>query len=262
MQTITSYPNAKINLGLFVTERRDDGYHDLLSVFYPVESLHDELTITVDHSTANYTFAQQGIKVDSAPEDNLVIRAYRLMQELYGIRHVRIELVKNIPFGAGLGGGSADAAFTLGALNELFALGLSQQTLAAHAKKLGADCPFFIYNKPMLVSGIGDIFEPVNTDLGRYRIEVVKPDVSVSTAEAYRGIKPRAATCDPKHVVQNIPVSRWKDYLHNDFEDTIIPLHPEIGALKQQFYDRGALYASMSGSGSAVFGILENTESN
>ncbi|MBQ9439428.1 MAG: 4-(cytidine 5'-diphospho)-2-C-methyl-D-erythritol kinase [Paludibacteraceae bacterium] len=250
------YPNAKINLGLFVTSRRPDGYHNLLSVFYPVESLHDELVIERDEANSGYSFEQKGIVVDAPPADNLVVRAYELMRKEYGIGGVRISLTKCIPFGAGLGGGSADAAFVVKSLNELFSLGLADAQLASLVVRLGADCPFFVYNKPMLAEGIGDVLSPVNLDLSGYRIEVVKPDVSVSTAEAYRGITPMPAPCDPKWVVENEPVERWREYLRNDFEDVVFRLFPQVGELKQDMYARGAVYASMSGSGSAVYGIF------
>ena len=249
------FPNAKINLGLYVTERRADGYHNLLSVFYPVKELHDELLVERVNCDG-YAFEQDGIKIDGPADDNLVVKAYRLMRDEYGVGGVKIRLTKRIPFGAGLGGGSADAAFMLRCLNELFALGLNDDRLCALAVRLGADCPFFIRNAPMLAEGIGDILTPASVDLSGYRIEVVKPDVSVSTAEAYRGITPRPAMLNPLQVVENEPVERWKDLIRNDFENTVFKLYPQIRTLKEEMYARGALYASMSGSGSAVYGIF------
>jgi 4-diphosphocytidyl-2-C-methyl-D-erythritol kinase len=249
-------PNCKINLGLHVVGKRPDGYHDLQTIFVPVHSFCDELVIepTPDSRT---TMHQDGITLDNAPDDNLCIRAYHLLHDEFGIPPVTIRLTKHIPFGAGLGGGSSDAAFTLKMLNEMFALGLSTSDLEQRAARLGADCAFFIQNRPAYATGIGDKLDPLDLDLTSYRIVVeIPPAEHVSTREAYAGlhiqggIRPdlRQAVCQP--------VAVWRNLIVNDFEDSVFPAHPAIAALKDDMYRRGALYASMTGSGAAVFGLF------
>lgn len=266
---MTTYPNCKINLGLHIVHRRDDGYHDIESIFIPVMSLRDELVINPlpDLPAGECLFQQQGLALDNEPADNLCAKAYRLLRDEFGSRvgAVSMTLNKKIPFGAGLGGGSADAAFTLKMLNQLFSLGLTDDELCLRAARLGADCPFFILNRPMYVSGIGDRMEPVEIDLDSMNmtIEIVKPDDCVSTREAYSGITPRdrwvnpSSTPDLRHAILQ-PVTRWRDLIVNDFEAHIASLHPAIAATKKALYERGALYASMTGSGSAVFGLFYN----
>jgi 4-diphosphocytidyl-2-C-methyl-D-erythritol kinase len=249
-------PNCKINLGLHVVGKRPDGYHDLQTIFVPVHSFCDELVIepTPDSRT---TMHQDGITLDNAPDDNLCIRAYHLLHDEFGIPPVTIRLTKHIPFGAGLGGGSSDAAFTLKMLNEMFALGLSTSDLEQRAARLGADCAFFIQNRPAYATGIGDKLDPLDLDLTSYRIVVeIPPAEHVSTREAYAGlhiqggIRPdlRQAVCQP--------VAVWRNLIVNDFETSVFPAHPAIAALKDDMYRRGALYASMTGSGAAVFGLF------
>ena len=249
-------PNCKINLGLHVVGKRPDGYHDLQTIFVPVHSFCDELVIepTPDSRT---TMHQDGITLDNAPDDNLCIRAYRLLHDEFGIPPVTIRLTKHIPFGAGLGGGSSDAAFTLKMLNEMFSLGLSTSDLEQRAARLGADCAFFIQNRPAYATGIGDQLEPLDLDFTAYHIVVeIPPAEHVSTREAYAGlhiqggIRPdlRQAVCQP--------VAVWRNLIVNDFEDSVFPAHPAIAALKDDMYRRGALYASMTGSGAAVFGLF------
>lgn len=258
---MTVYPNVKLNLGLRVLGKRPDGYHELESLFIPWDGFRDELCVE--------PAAEFGIEIGGPcyrgwdPSEDLTARAWRFVRDEFGIGPVRIRLTKNSPVGAGLGGGSADGAFALRALSELFGLGLSDDALAALAARLGSDCPFFIYNRPMFVSGRGDVLEAFDIDLSGYRIEVAVPEgVAVSTKEAYSGIDewnkdviPSEAK-EPLREVLRLPVPDWRGRLVNDFERSVFPAHPEIAALKERFYAEGAIYAAMSGSGSAVFALF------
>ena len=255
-----AFPNCKINLGLHVVQRRSDGYHDLETVFVPVP-LCDELEINPSES---FSFSQTGIAIDCNPEDNIVVRAYRLLQRECGIRlpEVKISLRKKIPFGAGLGGGSSDAAFTLKMVDELYSLGIGSERLCTLAAKLGADCPFFIDNRPAFATGIGDCLTPLDFNpLAGHKLLLVKPDEAVSTAEAYGGITPRERRNDiePCNLAEAVarPVEEWARLIVNDFEATVFAKHPRLAAIKQTLYDAGALYAAMSGSGSTIYGIFE-----
>ena len=246
-------PNCKINIGLRVVRKREDGYHDLETIFYPVYGLHDELEVEI---ADEFAFLQDGIEVDCLPTDNLIYKVYQRMQEHFPqIGNVRIRFKKNIPFGAGLGGGSSDAAHMAIALNELFQLGLTQEQLAEEVRPLGADCPFFIYNTPCYAEGIGDKLTPISLDLSGMRLVMIKPDCGVSTKEAYAGIKPKGSS-ELFKVVQN--GSELFKVATNDFEDTVFVAHPEIAEIKQRLLDAGAVYAAMSGSGSTVFGLFEH----
>ena len=259
-----TYPNCKINIGLQVVRKREGGYHDLQSVFYPVP-LCDELEIV---PAGEFSFTAGGIVVGGDAEDNIVVKAFRLMQrETAGrVGNVAIRLHKNIPFGAGLGGGSSDAAFTLCMLNDLFGLGMDSARLRSMAARLGADCPFFIDNEAAYVTGIGDRLEPLGFDpLKGYTLMLVKPDEAVSTAEAYRGVRPREAMGQPCPDVSQLltqPVERWKESVLNDFESSVFISHPSLARLKAELYAAGALYASMSGSGSTVYGIFREQPAN
>lgn len=256
------YPNAKINIGLNITEKRPDGYHNIETVFYPL-SLSDELTVEVQdiEDAKDYKFHLSGIDIDVNPEKNLVIKAYRLLQQQYNLKPINVILEKNIPFGAGLGGGSSDAAFMLKALNQLFELSLSYDELEKLAVRLGADCPVFIKNQAVFAEGIGDIFTPVELSLKNYYIALIKPDVFVPTPEAY-------ALVVPKHPVSSLlenikrPVSEWNNYIFNDFESSVFSRYPLIGKIKDQLYEHGALFASMSGSGSSVYGVFDHYPTN
>jgi len=249
------YPNCKINLGLRVVRKRPDGYHDLETIFVPIYGLHDELEVNIVESQKSkvespISFVQEGITVDCKPEDNLIIKCYRMFAKKYNLNSpISIRFKKNIPFGAGLGGGSSDAAQMAIALNELFDLGLSKEQLAAEVVSLGADCPFFIYNVPCYAEGIGDQLTPIDLDLKGTRIVMIKPEEGVSTKEAYSGIK---VTGDGLLVTGD-----FSQYI-NDFEKTVFPLHPIIGEIKKRLLDAGAYYASMSGSGSTVFGFFKH----
>ena len=235
------YPNCKINLGLRVVRKREDGYHDLETVFVPIYGLHDELEVTPSDT---FSFVQEGLSVDCKPEDNLIIKCYQSFANKYKqVGKVAIRFKKTIPFGAGLGGGSSDAAHMAIAINELFGLGLTKQQLVEEVRPLGADCPFFIYNTPCYAEGIGDILTPIDLDLKGKRIVMIKPDEGVSTKEAYCGIVPNPHPFDRKT---------------NDFEKTVFPHHPIIAEIKKRLLDAGGYYASMTGSGSTVFVLFDN----
>lgn len=251
------FPNAKINIGLQVTARRADGYHDLDTVFYPIP-LCDALEVV--EATAPdaplCTLHLAGAPLEGNPDDNLVVRAVQLLRsEGYVFPPVEVWLTKHIPSGAGLGGGSSDAAFTLVMLNSLFALGISDDRLEAFAARLGADCAVFVRNRPVYATGIGNIFTPLSLTLAGYTLVVVKPDVFVSTREAFRGVTPCPPDVTLLHKVE-APVSEWSALITNDFESSIFPLHPELPALKERLYALGADYAAMSGSGSALYALF------
>lgn len=249
-----SFPNAKINLGLYVERKRPDGYHDISTVFYPIQ-LQDILEIVKSKET---TLSITGNQVDCEFEKNLVIKAYRLLEKEFNLSPIDIHLHKHIPDGAGLGGGSADASFMLLLLNDLFELGLTKEELAQRASKIGADCPFFIYNTPKAASGIGDIFTESDVNLHGYKMVVVKPEVYISSAAAYAGITPNDKREYQIVDILKMPIAKWKGLLVNDFETSVFAQHPELADVKESFYQAGAIYASMSGSGSAIYGIFDN----
>ncbi len=246
-----TFPNAKINIGLNVVSKRDDGYHNLETVFYPVK-LADALELV---GSDRFRFSSSGLEIDGKPENNLIVKAYKLLQKDFNLPPVKLHLHKVIPFGAGLGGGSADAAFTLKMLNSHFNLKIPSDKLENYAAQIGADCPFFIENRPVFATGIGDRFLPINLDLAEYEIVIVKPDVSVSTPDAFRNITPSKPKFNLKDI-ENLPIEDWKYFIKNDFEKSVFEKYPEIENLKNTLYEMGAIYASMSGSGSAVFGIF------
>jgi 4-diphosphocytidyl-2-C-methyl-D-erythritol kinase len=248
---MVSFPNAKINLGLSVTERRPDGYHNLETVFYPVKLCDILEVIRADR----FSFQQTGLAMEIPPEDNLVVKAFRLQEKQFDLPPVKIHLHKVIPTGAGLGGGSSDAAFLLKMVNELFQTGLTVQQLEKLAGTLGADCPFFIGNTPAMATGTGHILEPVRIDLSAFHLVLVKPSFSVSTAMAYRSITPRTPAIPVSEIITR-PVETWRGSLVNDFEEPVCQLFPEIGNIRDTLYRHGAVYAAMSGSGSAVYGLF------
>lgn len=252
---MTVFPNAKINIGLNVVEKRSDGYHNIETIFYPV-GLSDILSIERSETCLDYSFSVSGIVIDDEPENNLIIKAYRLLQSEYEIPSIDISLIKQIPFGAGLGGGSSDAAFMLKALNELFELKISTKKLEKFAAELGADCPVFIRNKAVFASGIGNEFTAIKLSLRNYFLLMIKPDFHVSTPEAYSLITPEKPQHSLLELIKN-PISEWKNGIKNDFEKSVFVRYPEIAKIKENLYDVGAIYASMSGSGSAVYGIFE-----
>ena len=277
-----AYPNVKVNLGLSVLRKRPDGYHDLETLFVPYFDIHDTLEIITgdDFSRTSaslferYSNIRQAIRedgklmitiareegVDWDPLNDLTAKAYGLLDADFKLPPVKIFLEKTAPVGAGLGGGSADAAFALRMLSELFELGLDDAALAAYAARLGSDCAFFVYDRPMLGTGRGEVLEPCDIDLSAYELRVSVPaGVSVGTADAYRGIVPREAASGralPLREALARPVAQWRDCLVNDFEATVFAKYPAIAGAKQALYDAGAIYASMSGSGSAVFGLF------
>ena len=257
------YPNCKINIGLRVVRRREDGYHDIETLFVPIYGLHDELEVVrVECQESgvkrqDISFVQEGIAVDCRPEDNLIVQCYRQMAAKYPqIGSVAVRFRKNIPFGAGLGGGSSDAAHMAIALNELFALGLTKSQLAAEVRSLGADCPFFIYNTPCYAKGIGDILTPIDLNLKGTRIVLIKPNEGVSTKEAYEGIKPNGEGLLANGYWSLVNGDFGKEFV-NDFEASVFPKHPVIADIKKRLLEAGAYYASMSGSGSTVFGLFK-----
>lgn len=246
--------NCKINLGLDIVRRRADGYHDLETVMIPVRGLYDRLEIERTEGRG-VDLVCRGLEVDCPAEENICMRAFRLMQERFGVEGVRIVLDKRIPFGAGLGGGSSDATSVILAIDELFGLHLREEELIGCAAALGSDTAFFVWNTPRLCTGRGEVMTPVRVLLAGYTLVVVKPPVGVSTREAYAGVKPRVPAVP---LVERIalPPEAWQGTVTNDFEATVFAAHPEIAAVKEYLLRRGALYASMSGSGSAVFGLF------
>ena len=242
----------KINLGLHIIEKLYSGFHNIETVFYPCNNYEDTVEIT---PASSFSFSLSNADFTCEEEHNLCVKAYRLLQKTYNIPPVQISLHKKIPSGAGLGGGSADAATTLLMLNELFSLNLSLKQLHLFAAQLGSDTAFFLYNTPMYATGKGDILEPINLDLSKYKIEIVVPNISISTKDAYSAVTPKKPKSDVKQII-NLPVETWKNILVNDFEEVIFKQHPALMDIKNDFYERGAIYSSMSGSGSAVFGLF------
>ena len=275
-----TYPNVKVNLGLNVIRRREDGYHDIDTVFLPYGEIHDTLEIITgddwSRTSADIFSSEapvaQAISPDGAlmitierkegidwdPLKDLTAKAYFLLAEEFKLPPVKIFLRKHSPVGAGLGGGSSDAAFALSMMNEMFSLGLSLEELAVRASKLGSDCAFFIYNRPMRGEGRGEILTPFSLDLKGYHLKVFIPEgVSVSTAEAYRGIVPSKPEIPLSEALSH-NISEWKDLVVNDFEKTVFKIYPSLEEMKKRIYESGAVYASMSGSGSALFGIFKD----
>lgn len=247
-----AFPNAKINLGLRVTEKRQDGFHNIETIFVPI-GLRDIIEV-IPSSTTTMSFS--GLVVDSSPEDNLCMRAYRLFKDEVGCGNVSIHLHKVIPFGAGLGGGSSDAAFMLRILANLFSPEISTRRLKEMAGKLGSDCTFFVDNRPSIAYGKGEILQPVSLALkGKYLV-LVNPKLHVGTKEAYAGITPKKPETSLLELI-NEPINKWQNLIFNDFEESVFRMHPAIENLKNKLIDLEAFYASMSGSGSTVFGLFE-----
>lgn len=250
-----TFPNAKINLGLNITEKRPDGYHNLETIFYPIP-LEDALEACPrKEGPGCYSLSQSGLSIEGDAENNLVVKAYKLLDETYHLPPVDIYLHKHIPSGAGLGGGSADAAFMLKLLNRMYRLNLTDDQLEAYAARLGADCAFFVRNQPTYAEGIGNIFSPVELSLTGWQLLLVKPDIFVSTRDAFARIRPRHPERNLRDLISQ-PVESWKDYMINDFEESVFPQFPAIGDIKTELYRLGAVYASMSGSGSSVYGLF------
>lgn len=248
------FPNAKINIGLNIINRRPDGYHNLETIFYPV-MIKDALEVVV---ADKLSFESSGLEIPGRAEDNLCIKGYHLVRKDFDLPPVKIHLHKHIPIGAGLGGGSADAAFFIRLLDQKFDLGMPDGQMLGYARQLGADCAFFIQNKPVFAFDRGDEFEPIKLDLSNYKIVVVMPPVHVSTSEAYGGVKPAAVDRSLMELIYE-PVAEWKNFVKNDFEVSVFKNHPIIRGVKAALYEAGAVYASMSGSGASVFGIFDST---
>ncbi len=247
-----AFPHCKINLGLHVLSKRSDGYHNIETCFYPVPRT-DILELI---PSSQFSFTQSGLKVDGKDEDNLCVKAFRLLQKEFGIEEVKIHLHKIVPMGAGLGGGSSDAAFTLRLLNQVFDLKLSTEQLKGYASQLGSDCAFFIEDQPLIGTGRGEVLSPASISLKGYYLTLVKPDIHVSTAEAYSGIEPKQPGISIQEILKS-PLQEWKGKLTNDFEKSIFKKYPAINNVKERLYSLGAIYSSMSGSGASVFGVFE-----
>lgn len=256
---LIAFPNCKINLGLQVLQKRSDGFHDIETIFYPVP-LKDALEIITLPNTDLTLLQAHGLPINGEAADNLCVKAWQLLKkEFPGMPPVQIQLLKNIPMGAGLGGGSADAACMLQLLNNKFRLGLSSQQLIGYAALLGSDCPFFIINQPCFAAGRGEILKPIDIDLSGYQLVLVHPDIHINTGWAFSQLNVKSPLKKPGsiEVIASQPVHSWKQHLANDFETPVFDRHPEIQSIKAHLYQTGALYASMSGSGSTVFGIFD-----
>ncbi len=255
------FPNAKINLGLNIIEKRSDGFHNLETVFYPVKGLFDALEIIEQDGYGTVEMSFSGIEIPGNLNDNICRKAYHLIAQNYPLRSIKVHLHKHIPIGAGLGGGSSDGAFFIKLLNEKLQLNLSFGELHHYAKQLGSDCSFFVNNKPSYATGKGDQMEQINIDLSGKFIFLVYPNIFISTPDAYAGIIPLQKSKDLENRIQ-LPIKEWKDTIFNDFENSIFNKYPLLETIKNEFYKQGAVYASMSGSGSAMFGIFENEPEN
>jgi len=251
------FPNAKINLGLFITERRNDGYHNLETIFYPVK-IEDALEIIPAEKT---TISLSGLPVAGTADKNLVQQAFDLLRQDFPdkMKPVAICLHKAIPMGAGMGGGSSNGAFMLRLLDHYFGLGISDEQMISYALTLGSDCPFFIVNKPCFATGRGELLEPLALSLEEYSLQIICPELHISTAVAFKDIRPRQAPVNLR-TIGTLPVVEWRDQVFNDFESTVFPLYPVLQQVKSQLYRQGAIYAAMSGTGSAIYGIFPKGE--
>lgn len=249
------FPNAKINLGLYVTEKRSDGYHNIESVFYPLPW---KDILEINESATALKFSSSGLPIPGDSSGNLCVKAYHLLAQQIELPRIHIHLHKIIPMGAGLGGGSADAAFVLKYMVSQYASDWNNEQVAELAAQLGADCAFFVHNKPMLATGKGEILSPISIDLSGWNIVVVHPGIHVSTPLAYSWVKPSSMKFDLVRQLTTTAPEQWRDSVGNDFEHGVFSHHPEIASIKTQLYKMGAAYASMSGSGSAVFGLFRS----
>lgn len=253
-----TFPNAKINIGLNIIEKRADNYHNLESVFYPVQ-LKEALEVieNKDKNAPPVVFTSSGIQVPGDSNNNLCCKAYHLIHADYPLPPVKIHLHKHIPIGAGLGGGSADAAFFIKLIRELFDLNISWGEMHHYARTLGSDCSFFITNKPVFAEGRGDSYESIALDLSSYYLALIYPHIAVSTASAYQNVIPRKPARSLEEDILHLPVEQWKDHIYNDFEESVFDQHPSLKSIKERLYEEGAVYASMSGSGSTVYGLFK-----
>ncbi|MDD6802970.1 MAG: 4-(cytidine 5'-diphospho)-2-C-methyl-D-erythritol kinase [Prevotellaceae bacterium] len=256
-----NFPIAKINLGLNVVSKRDDGYHNLETVFYPVP-IKDALEVFPMEdgfpSDVRCDLKVTNLFIDGDEQKNLVVKAYNMIAQDYELPRVHVHLYKHIPTQAGMGGGSSNCAYMIRLLNEMFSLGMSDEKMIGYAARLGADCAFFIKAQPAYAEGIGEKLQPISIDLSGYKMLVVRPNIPVSTKEAFSLITPQVPKKNCLDIVRQ-PIETWKDELVNDFERSVFAIHPEIGRLKEMMYEQGAVYAAMSGSGSSVFGLFSDT---
>lgn len=250
-----AFPNPKINIGLYVTKKRTDGFHEIETIFYPVDYKKDKLKIELSKDGST-TMVIDPSSLVIERDDNLCYKAYSLLKKEFFLPEVKISLTKEIPLGAGLGGGSSDAAFTLMLLNKMFNLNISKPDLIKYAEKLGSDVPFFIENSPVFATGKGEIMEPISLDLSNKEIMIVKPDISISTKEAYSGITPKPPPFNLRDI-NLLPLSDWRYVIRNDFEETVFQKYPQLKEIKDNLYIQGADYVSMTGSGSAIYAIRE-----
>jgi 4-diphosphocytidyl-2-C-methyl-D-erythritol kinase len=249
---MVAFPNAKINLGLSITEKRPDGFHTLESCFYPVQWC-DVLEVVPSETTV---FTSSGIEIPGEPESNLCLKVYEALKKDFDIPPVHIHLLKNIPIGAGMGGGSADAAFTIKIVNNLFKLNLSVAQMEDYVRPLGSDCAFFVNNQPVFAHEKGDKFKDIELSLKGYYITILYPPIHISTKEAYSGVIPAQPSLRVEEIIKK-DIMEWKDLLKNDFENSLFPKFPVLKEIKELFYSNGAVYASMTGSGSAIYGIFK-----
>ena len=250
---VIAFPNFKINIGLHITKKREDGFHDLQTIFYPIDNKTDKIVVSAGHK---FIFTMEGADFNTKEADNICVKAFQLLQKKYKLGQICIELTKNIPSGAGLGGGSSDAATILKMVNELYNLNITRNELINYASLLGSDVPFFIDNKPAYATGKGEMLSPVELDLGHKKISVFKPSFSISTAEAYAAVIPHD-NCPYLPDLCKLPVAEWKNCVVNDFENALFPRYPVLNEIKNKFYESGADYAALSGSGSALFAIAD-----
>jgi len=255
-QEMICFPNAKINIGLNITSKRNDGFHEIESVFYPIKSLYDVLEVIENKDDDKVYFNATGIEIPGNSHDNLCLKAYDLIQQYVKVPPIRIHLHKNIPIGAGMGGGSSDAAFFVKLMNDKFELNLTDNIMFDIVTKLGSDCAFFLNNKSSYVTGRGEIIEQIDFTLSNKKIVVIYPNIHISTRDAYAGVLPIKPQ---RNLLQDIsqPIEDWKHTIKNDFESTIFLQYPELAFIKEQLYMYGAQYACMSGSGSTIFGIFD-----
>lgn len=253
-----SFPNAKINIGLHITEKRKDGFHNIETVFYPVKWCDALEVVPGSKNTTNkFNLKLYGLPITGSPTDNLLIRACNFFDEIFKLPEIQLHLYKNIPMGAGLGGGSSDAAFLLKMLNEISGAGFSDDDLKKLASKLGSDCSFFVENKPLYATGKGDIFEAIELALDGIFIVIIYPGINSNTAQAYSKVIPDNSRARLSDIITAFAPAEWSSHLHNDFETSVFASHPQIAKVKEQIYEAGAFYASLSGSGSAVYGLFE-----
>ncbi len=251
-----SFPNAKINIGLNVLEKRPDGYHNIESIFYPI-ALRDALETTESDAYGSIDLSVFGNVIPGSKDTNLCVKAYHLLNSEFKLPSINLGLLKHIPMGAGLGGGSADAAFFIKMLNESFDLKLSVEELKVYASQIGSDCPFFIDNTPSFISGKGEIITPIQLDLSNYHTSIIYPQIHVDTKNAYSLITPHKQSRSLNDIISNTPIQSWRKTIFNDFEEPIFKLYPQLAEIKNCLYNSGALYASMTGSGSALYSIFE-----